>query len=353
MGFFKTFIANKLPYFYKEYDTYKDQNGEGILTRFLHTTGEEIDINTIPNIEGLSVQKTAFDYTGNQEQTEERLLEYLANDLGSFVRGELSIIMYRKLLANIVDIYKYKGTLKSYSKLLYFYGYEILSFTLPTPILVRHDNDILHDPLGWGIVADFDFNNSTNLLGWYLYWDPVTPTGNLTVSGGMMYLDMLAATSNNRPIIRFDELHTIIGHNYELSFDYKVVNDTYIAGINIGGNWITHLETLTGTGTFTLQGESVDELGYLGIIIRGNAGDQSIYINNIRLVDLDADANETPGFHDHSCEYNACRDYMLELGEITGVEKTLMTTVEEIREVVKLIEPHNMYLRSVSGDDFP
>lgn len=150
MGFFKDFIIDKFPYFFREYDTYKDDDGKGIFTRFSETMSEEIDINVKPDILNVINQKVAYNKNGYQINPD--LLNYLNLDLGGVFRSVLSDTDYRRLLANIVDIYKYKGTIKGYEKLFFFFNYTVSSLTTLPYTNYIHDqynevgfDDILHD----------------------------------------------------------------------------------------------------------------------------------------------------------------------------------------------------------------
>lgn len=150
MGFFKDFIIDKFPYYFREYDTYKDSEGKGIFTRFSETMSEEIDINVKPNMLNVINQKVAYDKNGEQINLD--LLDYLNKDLGGVFRSVLSDEDYRKLLLNISDIYKCVGTQVGYNKLFFFFGYRVSAFTEILFNNYIHDQysepgleDIIHD----------------------------------------------------------------------------------------------------------------------------------------------------------------------------------------------------------------
>jgi len=148
MGFFKNFLIDKFPHYYREFDTYKNSNGEGIFMRFLGISGDEIDEEVTPLIHKSINQKIA--YSRSNEHVNTDLLTYLNKDLGDVFRLILSETDYRKLLANITDIYKLKGTVRGYEKLFFFFGYTVTGFEeIPyiSYIYDQHDESPLEDIL--------------------------------------------------------------------------------------------------------------------------------------------------------------------------------------------------------------
>lgn len=153
---FKDFLLSKFIYYFRDFDTNKDSNGDGTFIRYMSIFGEELDDNVIPDLTNAIYQKVPYSSDGNHINS--RLLPYLTADLGGYPDPDnlLSETVLRKILANLVDIIKHKGTQLGYDKLFFFYGYSVILTIYPF-------QGILHDQSA--PPADFDINHDTDDIG--------------------------------------------------------------------------------------------------------------------------------------------------------------------------------------------
>ena len=109
-------LFSLLPVYYKLNDTYKDEEGNGLLQRYLGAFDPVVLDEIFPNIENY------LDITDAQTCRPKYLI-HIANTLGNppDVFGDDS--KYRNLLSYIVSVYKIKGSIESYK--LFF---DILGF---------------------------------------------------------------------------------------------------------------------------------------------------------------------------------------------------------------------------------
>lgn len=143
-------FSNFFPSYYKENDTYKDENGKGILERFIEVCSEYFDDNITPNIDNLLDQidpDTAqglflnyiweyFGYLpfawgvliGNNDEdwdfSKDQVSRWM-NTLTAFPKADA-----RKMLKYAISLYKIRGTEAFYQILGRFYGVQ---FTI-TPV---------------------------------------------------------------------------------------------------------------------------------------------------------------------------------------------------------------------------
>lgn len=114
----KSFFFDKFPSWYRENDTYKNENSEGLLERFLRVFGTYIyDLE-----ESIDNWLT---HTRDLEYCEPEFLPTIAKELGSPPNILGDTLGLRKTLLSIVSIYKIKGTLESYQVLFQQLGYNI------------------------------------------------------------------------------------------------------------------------------------------------------------------------------------------------------------------------------------
>lgn len=123
----RDFLWDLFPGFYKEFDTYKDSEGKGLLERYIKAIGTEVDEGVLNYLE-----EESDDYFLNNIEAlkvREDLIVHLADVLGN-PPGVFYNEDYRKLLQYIVPIYKIKGTLLAYTLFLNLFGYnvEIIEF---------------------------------------------------------------------------------------------------------------------------------------------------------------------------------------------------------------------------------
>lgn len=114
---FERFFFGLFPSYYKREDSNKDVNGEGTLERYINTFGIEIDEAVIPKIEDLVANVM------DAVNCDAKFLNHIAYTLGNPPDVMNSEELYRKLLLNIVSIYKIKGTIPSY-----WYFFNLLGF---------------------------------------------------------------------------------------------------------------------------------------------------------------------------------------------------------------------------------
>ena len=128
---FRDWFFNKLPAYFKTNDSYKDVNGEGLLERYLRIYGLEIDEEIIPKIEN-------YLDTIDPLICDEKFLNLIAYQLGNPPDFFGNTSLYRKFLSVIVEIYKIKGTRKSYLLLFALLGYNV-------DLIMFYPRDIIYD----------------------------------------------------------------------------------------------------------------------------------------------------------------------------------------------------------------
>lgn len=139
---FKEYVFKHLfPYYYKENDTYKDDNGEGILERFISICSEYFDDDILPEIDTIMNNIDAdlanevflnylWDFFGqipyaygvavretNPPLTREDFILWLKRDKRVYPRGDS-----RKIIKYAVALYKIRCTKTFYEILGRFYG---------------------------------------------------------------------------------------------------------------------------------------------------------------------------------------------------------------------------------------
>lgn len=116
---FKSYLFGLLPYYFKSEDSYKDNNGEGLLERYLSIFGAEIDEEVIPSIR-------CYLNIIDAEICEERFLTPLSDSLGNPPDVFQDVEAYRNLLSYIASFYKIKGTKESYELFFGILGYDVI-----------------------------------------------------------------------------------------------------------------------------------------------------------------------------------------------------------------------------------
>jgi len=170
------FLFGKLPLYFKENDTYKDGNDEGLLERYLQVFCAELDAEVSPYIDEVLDIVDAEALSGLTRNNPTEFLNILSDvwtnppDIGTEPQ-------YITLIRHIVWILKTKGTRESLELFLAIYGYAIdtLSEESHTPIiydltpieLIYDDGDI-YDP-------GFAFYSNWSLI---IMDYPGTSTGN-------------------------------------------------------------------------------------------------------------------------------------------------------------------------------
>jgi hypothetical protein len=124
-------IWDRFPSYFTEKDSYK-VGGEGLLQRFIKSLSLELQENSLTPLENVF---NLFD----AEVIEEPLLVHLADFLGNPPDTFGNSLLYRKLLANIPYINKYKGTLKAYEYLFGIFNVSV-EITEEEPHLITYDD---------------------------------------------------------------------------------------------------------------------------------------------------------------------------------------------------------------------
>ncbi len=143
------FLFRKLPRYFKENDSYKDGNDEGLLERYLEIFCQEIDEKISPYLDDIPKLWDATELPNIVSESGSLLAEHIAQlfgnppDIGNtthYTPGPDAEETYLKLLRYIRQILQTKGTVKSIELFLALYGYEISSITEATPADIMYDN---------------------------------------------------------------------------------------------------------------------------------------------------------------------------------------------------------------------
>ena len=117
-NYFKDWIFNQLPKYHQRTDSYKDVEGNGLLKRYLRVVGIELDEEFISYIDNFT---DLIDYI----ECDDKYLPLIGSILGYPPSIDGLSTTYRKILANIMAIYKVKGTIRSYEMLFNLLGLEV------------------------------------------------------------------------------------------------------------------------------------------------------------------------------------------------------------------------------------
>jgi len=194
---FKTLLFEKLPYYYKSEDTYKDIYGKGLLERYLSIFGDYIDTDMVPDIEA---------YIALLDVTicDEKFLTHISNSLGNPPDIFKEAIGYRSLLQYIVNVYKIKGTEEAYRLYFSILGYDIILTEVTPPgfgaivsLENRYDsNDLLvyDDVVGF----EYDFGQCETCSEYDLELTP--KPSNTTIVDDALLLRINETIKFNEPI---------------------------------------------------------------------------------------------------------------------------------------------------------
>lgn len=116
---FKNYLFEKLPYYFLSQDTYKNEQGEGLLQRYLTIFGDHIDEEIIPDIE---CYLNIIDSSLNSSAHLNILSDVLGNPPDIFKDED----KYRNLLTYIISVYKIKGTIEAYRLFFNILGFDII-----------------------------------------------------------------------------------------------------------------------------------------------------------------------------------------------------------------------------------
>lgn len=136
----REFIFNRLPYYYREHDTYKDGDDRGILERFLNVLGIEIQEEFVDKLE---VFINELDPTTSAD----KYLDLLAFTVGSPTNILDTPEGLRERIISAISLYKVKGTAKSYKLLFNLLGYNVEIEEL-VPQNTLYDTELEYDDGG-------------------------------------------------------------------------------------------------------------------------------------------------------------------------------------------------------------
>lgn len=135
------FARQLLPNYYREQDSFKDQDNKGFLERFLEIFGQELDDYTVASITELQNLANPL-ILGDA-----KFLEYYSFKAGDLDVSSIGIneATYRNLLTYALSIYKVKGTLKSYKAILGIIGITDVVLNAYEEVTNRYDQGLLYD----------------------------------------------------------------------------------------------------------------------------------------------------------------------------------------------------------------
>lgn len=157
------FLFGPLPNYFKEKDSYKDGNNEGLLERYLEIFCTEIDNELSPYLDEVLSITDAEQLSTLKSPTSDDLIQHLSSLFGN-PPDIGSEIQYIKLIRYIKYILQTKGTLQALIYYLAIYDYEIDNLTesaveakiydlSPTPL--AHDSGGTYD-VGFIFYSGYD-----------------------------------------------------------------------------------------------------------------------------------------------------------------------------------------------------
>jgi len=166
-------LFGKLPQFFKENDSYKDGNGEGLLERYMEIFCAEIDNEVSPYVDELLDITDAEALSSLTRDNPTELLRHIAElfgnppDIGTtatYAGGPDPEPEYIVLIRYIRHILQTKGTTRSLMYFLAIYGYEVDSLTESsvtashydeTPTVLEYDSASEYD-FGFTFYSGYD-----------------------------------------------------------------------------------------------------------------------------------------------------------------------------------------------------
>ena len=162
-------LFSKLPYYFKENDSYKDGNNEGLLERYMEIFCQEIDDNVSPYIEEVLDITDVEKLPGLTHGDPEILFNYISalfGDPPDVGIGEIysgGDTEYQKLIRYVIHILRNKGTIIGLSLYLAIYGYKIDLITESPAVVgfydysppIKYDDGYLYDG-GFNFFSGYD-----------------------------------------------------------------------------------------------------------------------------------------------------------------------------------------------------
>jgi len=160
------YLFSLLPGFFKENDSYKDGNNEGLLERYLEIFCKEVDEEVVPYIDSVGYLYDVSQLVSKLPHVDPlKFLDHIAElfDNPPNIGSESQYII---LLRYIRQIYQTKGTTIAINLFLAIYGYTIHNITETstaaniydaTPTTIKYDNGAVYDSgftfySGWDLV---------------------------------------------------------------------------------------------------------------------------------------------------------------------------------------------------------
>lgn len=244
-------IKNLLGKFYIVHDSYKDEEGRGLVQRYCEMLADDWDTHFLPKVESLQ------DSTINPDLVDPRFINYLEEALGGIVKISNDLKLRRKLIRYASLLYQVKGTKLSYEilfKLLGFITVEIIEYPEGGGF------DTWYDAEGSFDIDTFDTSCPT-CSGYSLVLtgevektpDFIRSIYNIIAFCQPINADLVGVTYNDEDI--FDEvIHAYVDANGDLQFDNSSSLGTFMY-INAQGDLMV-------TGDYS-ENYSIDENGDL------------------------------------------------------------------------------------------
>ena len=233
---FQSFIQDRLPDYFRRNDTYVDNDGNGLLLRYLSIFGDELDQEVIPTIE-------CYLNIIDAQYCDAKYLTHISDVLGNppDIFGDDD--MYRNLLSYICSVYKIKGTKKAYELFFSLLGFNIDLYEIPlNDKVTNYDSEGEYDD----IELIYDQNKCTPCSYYDITFYPKNPN-NYTFTADLIN-KLMAAIKFNEPInaklrhltlgikfndslgIKFNDSSTYITEEiniYDIGNDYDSSNPIY------------------------------------------------------------------------------------------------------------------------------
>lgn len=154
------FLFKKLPHYFKEKDSYKDGNDEGLLERYLEIFCAEIDNEVSPYLDEVLSITDAEALSGLTRTNPTELLIHISelfgnpSDIGtgdSWAGGEAEYIILIRYIRHILQT---KGTVKALDYFLAIYNYEIDTLTQSGVTVSTYD--VSPTPIEYDDGAEYD-----------------------------------------------------------------------------------------------------------------------------------------------------------------------------------------------------
>lgn len=161
---FTKFIKSILPEYLLENDSHKNSDGKGLLERFMQNFGEEIDEELYPFLTDF------LDNLLNPLLCDPKYLIHISFILGLPPTIDNNTATYRRILMYAVQIYKLKGTKKSYQLLFNLIGINIEILEETPRKSARYDDGLFYDD-------NNNYDQDCDNCSYYtiLYYDPLNP----------------------------------------------------------------------------------------------------------------------------------------------------------------------------------